>query len=306
MLVNGEQISEREVRIICEKAKEIFIEENNVQVIPAPVTIWGDIHGQFYDLLELFRTGGDIPGTSYIFMGDMVDRGYHSVETFLLLLLLKIKFAANITILRGNHESRIVTQQYGFYDEIMKKYRNSNPWKYFTEVFDCLGIAALVEGKILCLHGGLSPEIKTIDQMRTIDRFQEIPTKGPFTDIMWSDPEEIETWSINPRMAGWLFGSRVTSEFNRINDLELICRAHQLVQDGYKIWFKDQNLVTVWSAPNYCYRCGNNIKILIIIVGNVASILQVDEELDCEYKIFYSQTTKSGKGSKRSEVPYFL
>ena len=258
-LVKGEIISEREVRIICEKAKEIFCEENNVQMIPAPVTICGDIHGQFYDLLELFRTGGDIPGTSYIFMGDIVDRGYHSVETFLLLLLLKIKFPACITILRGNHESRMVTRTYGLYDEIIKKYKNSNVWRYFIEVFDCLGIAALVEGKILCFHGGLSPDIKTIDQIRTINRFQEIPTSGPFTDIMWSDPEDIETWSINPRMAGWLFGSKVTSEFNRINDLELICRAHQLAQDGYKIWFKDQNLVTVWSAPNYCYRCGNSI-----------------------------------------------
>jgi serine/threonine-protein phosphatase 6 catalytic subunit len=295
MLKAGKCLPEKDLRILCEKVKEILMEENNVQPVKAPVTICGDIHGQFYDLLELFSKGGDIPDTTYIFMGDFVDRGYNSVETFELLLGLKLKYPAHITLLRGNHESRQVTSVYGFYDEILRKYGNSNPWKYCTDVFDYLGIAALVEGKLLCIHGGLSPDVKTIDQIRTIQRCKEIPHEGPFCDLMWSDPEDIDTWAMSPRGAGWLFGSKVTKEFNRINDLTLICRAHQLVQDGFKIWFKDKNLVTVWSAPNYCYRC-----------GNVASILNVDENLENKYDIFYAVTDSSKSVPYRNVVPYFL
>lgn len=159
----GGVLPERDLRILCEKVKEILIEESNVQPVSAPVTICGDIHGQFHDLLELFNKGGEIPNTRYIFMGDFVDRGYNSVETFQLLLCLKLKYPAHITLLRGNHETRQITTVYGFYDETIRKYGNANPWKYCTEVFDYLGIGAVVEGKIFCIHGGLSPEIKTLD-----------------------------------------------------------------------------------------------------------------------------------------------
>lgn len=293
---NGTILPERELRILCEKVKEILIEESNVQPVKAPVTICGDIHGQFHDLLELFNKGGEIPNSRYIFMGDFVDRGFNSVETFQLLLCLKMKYPAHITLLRGNHETRQITTVYGFYDETIRKYGNANPWKYCTEVFDYLGIGAVVEGKIFCIHGGLSPEIKTIDQVRLIDRRMEIPHEGPFCDLMWSDPEDMETWAMSPRGAGWLFGSKVTSEFNHINDISLIARAHQLVMDGFKYWFRDQNLVTVWSAPNYCYRC-----------GNVASILNISEKLDKTFDIFHAlrdQTTRAIP--YKTLVPYFL
>lgn len=204
-----------------------------------------------------------------------MDRGHNSVETFELLLCLKAQHPDRITLLRGNHECRQITQVYGFYEECVRKYGNANPWKYCTDVFDYLNLAAVIDGRVLCVHGGLSPEIRTLDQIRTIERQQEIPHEGSFCDLMWSDPEDIETWAMSPRGAGYLFGAKVTAEFNQINGLDLICRAHQLVQEGYKYMFPDKNLVTVWSAPNYCYRC-----------GNVAAILSFDENLEREFKLF--------------------
>ncbi|KAL0485890.1 serine/threonine-protein phosphatase [Acrasis kona] len=270
-----EFLPENDLKKLCNYVKDILIEESNVQPVSSAVTVCGDIHGQFHDLLELFKTGGELPGTRYIFMGDFVDRGYNSLETLTYLMLLKARYPQHMTLLRGNHESRQITQVYGFYDECQRKYGNSNAWKYCCDVFDCLNVAAIIDGKVLCVHGGLSPDVRTLDQIRTIDRRQEVPHEGPFCDLMWSDPENIDTWAVSPRGAGWLFGSRVTSEFNRLNSLELICRAHQLVQEGHKYHFAEQNLVTVWSAPNYCYRC-----------GNAASILAFDDNLEREFKDF--------------------
>ena len=272
-----------------------MIEENNVQPVSAPVTVCGDIHGQFYDLLEIFKIGGPVLTTDYVFMGDMVDRGYHSVETFCYLMCMKVLNPGKITLLRGNHETRFISRGYGLYDEIEKKYGNTNVWGYFTEAFDYLSIAALIEGKVLCCHGGLSPDVKTIDQIRTIYRFQEVPNTGAFSDIMWSDPEDIDSWAWNPRGAGWLFGSKVTDEFNRINGLDLICRAHQLVMEGYKIWFENKNLTTVWSCPNYCYRC-----------GNIASILKISDSLEQNYVLFDEAKNSSKNKSYKKAVPYFL
>lgn len=273
----GELLTETEVRALCEAVKSLLMEEANVQPVSSPVIVCGDIHGQFYDLLELFRTGGEVPSRNYVFLGDFVDRGKNSVETLVLLLALKARYPANVTLLRGNHECRQITQVYGFFEEVMQKYGNSNVWKHFVSVFDYLNLAAVIDGRIFCVHGGLSPEVVTLDQISTIERMQEIPHEGPFCDLMWSDPEDIddEAWMVSPRGAGYLFGSKVTAEFNHVNGLELICRAHQLVQEGFKYHFPANDLVTVWSAPNYCGRC-----------GNVAAILSFDEQLRREFRIF--------------------
>jgi len=157
------------------------------------VQICGDIHGQFYDLIELLKVGGDCPDTNYLFLGDFVDRGFYSVETFLLLLALKVSFESTcalcwrgssmqrchmisllllqvrypdrITLIRGNHESRQITQVYGFYDECLRKYGSVNVWRYCTEIFDYLSLSAIIDEKIFCVHGGLSPSINTLDQV---------------------------------------------------------------------------------------------------------------------------------------------
>ncbi|KAI5849105.1 Metallo-dependent phosphatase-like protein [Tricharina praecox] len=269
-------LSEGDMKRLCELVKECLMEESNIQPVSTPVTVCGDIHGQFYDLLELFRVGGGMPDKiNYVFLGDFVDRGYFSLETFTLLMCLKAKYPERITLVRGNHESRQITQVYGFYEECQNKYGNASVWKSCCQVFDFLALAAIIDGSVLCVHGGLSPEIRTLDQIRVVARAQEIPHEGAFCDLVWSDPEDVETWNVSPRGAGWLFGDKVATEFNHVNGLSLIARAHQLVNEGYKYHFKNKDVVTVWSAPNYCYRC-----------GNVASIMQLEEDLTPRFTIF--------------------
>uniref|UniRef100_A0A8D0EJP3 protein-serine/threonine phosphatase n=1 Tax=Strix occidentalis caurina TaxID=311401 RepID=A0A8D0EJP3_STROC len=158
----------------------------------------------------------------------------------------------------------------------------------------CLFFLQLIDEQILCVHGGLSPDIKTLDQIRTIERNQEIPHKGAFCDLVWSDPEDVDTWAISPRGAGWLFGAKVTNEFVHINNLKLICRAHQLVHEGYKFMF-DEKLVTVWSAPNYCYRC-----------GNIASIMVFKDVNTREPKLFRAVPDSERVIPPRTTTPYFL
>ncbi|TRZ22111.1 hypothetical protein HGM15179_005015 [Zosterops borbonicus] len=255
------QLSEGQVKSLCEKAKEILTKESNVQEVRCPVTVCGDVHGQFHDLMELFRIGGKSPDTNYLFMGDYVDRGYYSVETVTLLVALKVRYRERITILRGNHESRQITQVYGFYDECLRKYGNANVWKYFTDLFDYLPLTALVDGQIFCLHGGLSPSIDTLDHIRALDRLQEVPHEGPMCDLLWSDPDDRGGWGISPRGAGYTFGQDISETFNHANGLTLVSRAHQLVMEGYN-WCHDRNVVTIFSAPNYCYRCGNQAAIM--------------------------------------------
>ena len=147
-LLECKTISEQEVKELCDKAREVFVKEDNVQPVSCPVTVAGDVHGQFHDLLELFKIGGEPPNTNYLFMGDYVDRGYYSVETVSLMIALKIRYPTRITLLRGNHESREITQVYGFYDECVRKYGNQNVWVYFTDLFDYIPITALIEGKV--------------------------------------------------------------------------------------------------------------------------------------------------------------
>jgi hypothetical protein len=119
---------------------------------------------------------------------------------------------------------------------------------------------------VLCVHGGLSPLIDKVDKIRLLDRKQEVPHEGAMCDLLWSDPDEIDGWGLSPRGAGFLFGADIVKQFNRMNDLSLIARAHQLVMEGFKEMF-DGSIVTVWSAPNYCYRC-----------GNVAALLELSED----------------------------
>lgn len=258
--------------------RDVLFEESNLQLVSLPVVICGDIHGQFPDLLYLFQLVGELkasPARNFVFLGDLVDRGYNSVEVLTYLLILKAKFPERIMLIRGNHESRRITMTYGFYDECNRKYGSPEIWRHCTDLFDCMPISVLVDGSMLCLHGGLSPEIHSLHSIQLLSRFQEIPETGALSDLMWSDPEDIPNWSISSRGAGYLFGPSVVREFIHRNQLSFIARAHQLVHEGYRYYFNEKLLCTVWSAPNYCYRC-----------NNLASVLRIDEDTSRHFLVF--------------------
>lgn len=261
-LLKKQLLGEALIKEICEKTKEILMRESNVVHISAPVTVVGDIHGQFYDLIEIFRIGGYAPHTNYLFLGDYVDRGLFSVETISLLTCLKLRYPDRVQLIRGNHESRAVTQTYGFYTECQRKYGSANVWTYFTDMFDFLTLSVVIDDQIFCVHGGLSPSVHYIDQVKIIDRFREIPHEGPMADLVWSDPDpDKEEFAISPRGAGYTFGASVVKHFLHRNKMNHILRAHQLCMEGFSVLYDDR-LSTVWSAPNYCYRCGNMASIL--------------------------------------------
>lgn len=293
-LMNCNPLKEAEVHELCGLAREILMKEQNVQPVKCPVTVCGDIHGQFHDLMELFSIGGKPPDTNYLFMGDYVDRGYYSVETVSLLVALKVRYRERVTILRGNHESRQITQVYGFYDECLRKYGTANVWKDFTDLFDYLPLTALIERQIFCLHGGLSPSIDTLDHIMSLDRVQEVPHEGPMCDLLWSDPDERCGWGISPRGAGYTFGQDIAEQFNHNNSLTLVARAHQLVMEGYN-WCHEKNVVTIFSAPNYCYRCGNQ-----------AAIMEIDEHLEYTFLQFDPAPRRGEPNVTRRTPDYFL
>lgn len=286
-------LTEAEVKMLCEMAKEVLLAESNVQPVHCPVTVCGDVHGQLHDLLELFKIGGQPPDTNYLFMGDYVDRGYYSVETVSLLLCLKARYPDRIHLLRGNHESRQITQVYGFFDECVRKYGSGNVWRMFTDLFDYLPLTAVIEDQIFCLHGGLSPSIDTLDHIRQLDRVQEVPHEGSMCDLLWSDPDERRGWGISPRGAGYTFGSDISEMFNHRNGLTLVSRAHQLVMDGFS-WTHAMNVVTIFSAPNYCYRCGNQ-----------AAIMEVDDFLNKTY-IQFDPAPRRGEPLVTRRAPDFF
>lgn len=240
-----------EIVAICAAARELLLSQPALIELSAPVKIVGDVHGQYTDLLRLFEMCGFPPAANYLFLGDYVDRGKQSLETILLLLCYKLKYPENFFLLRGNHECANVTRVYGFYDEC-KRRCNIKIWKTFVDTFNCLPIASIVAGKIFCVHGGLSPSLSHMDDIRGIVRPTDVPDYGLLNDLLWSDPADMEEdWEANERGVSYCFGKKVIMDFLQRHDFDLVCRAHMVVEDGYE-FFNDRILVTVFSAPNVC------------------------------------------------------
>jgi len=283
-------LSENEIKGLCLKAREVFLSQPNLLELEAPIKICGDIHGQFSDLLRLFECGGFPPESNYLFLGDYVDRGIQSIESICLLFAYKVKYPLNFFLLRGNHESAIINRIYGFYDECKKRY-SIKLWKTFGDCFNCLPVAALIDDKILCMHGGLSPELSNFDQIRKMNRPSEVPEMGLLCDLLWSDPDkQITGWEENERGVSYIFGEEVVSIFLKKQDIDLVCRAHQVVEDGYEFFAKRQ-LVTVFSAPNYCGEFDNS-----------AALMTVDSSLMCSFQILKSNEKQDAKQTTKPSV----
>ena len=289
-------MTEAEIKWLCNTSKEIFLAQPILLELTTPIKICGDVHGQYYDLLRLFEYGGYPPESNYLFLGDYVDRGKQSLETVCLLLAYKIKYPENFFMIRGNHECSAINRIYGFYDECKKRF-SVKLWKIFTDCFNCLPVAALLDEKILCMHGGLSTEMEKVEQIKKIVRPTDVPEQGLLCDLLWSDPDDAATdgFGENDRGVSVIFNGDVVKKFLKNNELDLICRAHQVVEEGYE-FFADKQLVTVFSAPNYCGE-----------FDNAGAMMTVNEDLRCSFQILKpinkNEAKEMNQGNNRGITP---
>ena len=270
-----EMLDEELVRYIVLRSREVIMAEPMLVPVAAPVRVCGDIHGQIHDLVEIFRTGGAPPASRYLFLGDYVDRGKYGCECISLLLGYKVLFPDKMFLLRGNHESESVCRTYGFFDECKRRFGNIKLFKEICDVFNCLPISGLIEEIALCMHGGLSPELRNLSQISNLRRPMMVPDQGLACDLLWSDPaEDIKGWGASERGVSFTFGADVVKKFCDNAGIDIILRAHQVMENGYS-FFADRRLVTIFSASNYCGEFTNNGATMVMA-----------EDCRCSFQIF--------------------
>jgi serine/threonine-protein phosphatase PP1 catalytic subunit len=277
------RITPAEVEYLCSGAIAALKNQPCLLELQPPVTILGDIHGQFHDLLRFFDEMGKTPddGSNFLFLGDYVDRGWNSIETFCLLLAYKIRCPDHVWLLRGNHECSSVNKLYGFYDDCRRPFYwgpdvGEVQYARFSEVMNWLPYAAIVGDAIFCCHGGISPKLGSLDDIRKIPRPKEIPESGLECDLVWADPDvAIDDWRPGDRGTSVCFGQPQLDAFLAKFGFDVVIRGHQCVADGFEFPFDDrgsQSITTVFSAPNYGYDSGNK-----------GAVIQVDEFLGCSF-----------------------
>lgn len=264
---------------ILKKVQTYLLTRPTIEDITIPagakMTICGDIHGQFFDLMHIFEINGLPSDTNlYLFNGDFVDRGAYSVECIMTLFSFKLLYPNSFYLSRGNHEADDMNRAYGFEGEVKQKYSELT-FKIFSEVFNGIPLGNLIMSKILVIHGGLfSKDGVTIDDLRAINRFHQPSNTGLMCELLWSDPQFQMGRAPSKRGIGIQFGPDVTKEFCDTNDLMMIVRSHELKNEGYEI-MHDGKCVTIFSAPNYCGQSGNK-----------GAFIHVDEFLNVSYKKF--------------------
>ncbi|KAI2633873.1 serine/threonine-protein phosphatase 2B catalytic subunit [Xylaria nigripes] len=279
------RLTDEQALWIITKGTELLRQEPNLLEMDAPITVCGDVHGQYYDLMKLFEVGGDPAVTRYLFLGDYVDRGYFSIECVLYLWSLKIHYPTTLWLLRGNHECRHLTDYFTFKLECKHKYSEAI-YEACMESFCSLPLAALMNKQFLCIHGGLSPELHTLDDLRNIDRFREPPTQGLMCDILWADPledfgqEKSNEYFMHNHVRGcsYFFSYHAACNFLEKNNLLSIIRAHEAQDAGYRMYRKTRttgfpSVMTIFSAPNYL-DVYNNKAAVLKYENNVMNIRQ--------------------------------
>ncbi|KAK3702508.1 3',5'-cyclic-nucleotide phosphodiesterase (PDEase) (3':5'-CNP) [Vermiconidia calcicola] len=279
------RLTEEQALWILNSGTALLRAEPNMLEMDAPITVCGDVHGQFFDLMKLFEVGGDPSETRYLFLGDYVDRGYFSIECVLYLWALKMWYPNTLWLLRGNHECRHLTDYFTFKLECKHKY-SEKVYEACMESFCSLPLAAVMNKQFLCIHGGLSPELHTLEDLKSLDRFREPPTHGLMCDILWADPleefgqEKTQEYFVHNHVRGcsYFFSYPAACAFLEKNNLLSIIRAHEAQDAGYRMYRKTRttgfpSVMTIFSAPNYL-DVYNNKAAVLKYENNVMNIRQ--------------------------------
>ncbi|KAG2166182.1 hypothetical protein JADG_005921 [Aureobasidium aubasidani] len=279
------RLTEDQALWILSECTKVLSQEPNLLEMDAPITVCGDVHGQYYDLMKLFEVGGDPADTRYLFLGDYVDRGYFSIECVLYLWALKIWYPNTLWLMRGNHECRHLTDYFTFKLECKHKYSEA-VYEACMKSFCALPLAAVMNKQFLCIHGGLSPELHTLEDLKSIDRFREPPTHGLMCDILWADPledfgqEKTQEYFVHNHVRGcsYFFSYPAACAFLEKNNLLSIIRAHEAQDAGYRMYRKTRttgfpSVMTIFSAPNYL-DVYNNKAAVLKYENNVMNIRQ--------------------------------
>jgi serine/threonine-protein phosphatase PP1 catalytic subunit len=257
---------------LSKRAAILFKNEPGLLRIQGTFYIFGDIHGQYSDLIRFLEKTGLPPSSNLVFLGDYVDRGNNSLEVIALLFALKIKYPNNVFLIRGNHECSSINKQYGFYDECIERYSDnktdaSKLWNIMNETLHHMPIALVINNSVFCVHGGISPHLKDLDDINKCTRGDTIPDDGLLCDLTWSDPKKHSNsstnWIKNDRGVSYFFNEKALDEFMDATGIQMVCRAHQSIKTGFQ-FFNKQKLITVFSAPNYCGTFGNDAAVMFL------------------------------------------
>lgn len=267
-------LGHREALDLCAKTAAVLRKEPNLLRLNDPITVCGDIHGQLYDLMKLFEIGGDPSDQQYLFLGDFVDRGCFGCEVVFYMAAAKARHSDTFYMLRGNHECRHLTAYFNFKSEVLYKY-SQEVYDGIQNMFDCLPVACVLNGRFLCVHGGLSPDVRTVDDVNSIHRFREPPSSGPLCDLIWSDPMDEEEEEYTPealyvhndlRGCSYVFSYNAVCQFLVNNNLLSVIRAHEAQDEGYRLYKKSStgfpSVICIFSAPNYCDSYDNKAAII--------------------------------------------
>jgi diadenosine tetraphosphatase ApaH/serine/threonine PP2A family protein phosphatase len=287
-----------QVESLCAKVTSELQCDPIVLRLDGDYCVVGDIHGNFDDLLRIFESMGYPPDTSYVFLGDYVDRGRYSIEVLLLLYGLKVLFPGSLYLLRGNHETGSMTSFYGFETECRRRL-NRDVYSIFLNTFQYLPLACVVNSATFCVHGGISPNLRTVAQLASMRKPAEFPRNGLVADILWSDPcSKADDFRPGARGIGHMFGPSALATFLSNNGLHVLVRSHEFCMTGYSwVFAADPNAsrscLTIFSCPNYCGQ------------GNVGAVLSIKQGKEFAL-VEYSPMTEDMRQMRRIVLPDWL